>query len=436
MNNNSSAYSRLSYYTESENSITIKVPSKFVEVSLQSCLADLENLISQEASKPIKIKILVKKDDEPVAVEVEEEKVEEEPVKAEITVKKSKNDSSLNSVYTFENFVSGENIFAYNACRSIAENPGGRYNPCLLYGGVGLGKTHLLQAIGNFIVANSKLKVRYTTTENFMNEFIESINNKNTSQFKNKFRKYDVLLVDDIQFLENKESTQTEMFNTFNDLYETGRQLVFTSDRPVSEIKTLTERLRSRFERGLNIDIQPPLFETRLAILREKCKEKNQVISDSVLTYVAENVQTNVRDLEACLTKLIAYSELISKDISLSVAQELLKNSIRIDVDKSTTSISTIINVVANYFKVSVFDIKGKNKNKSISNARQIAMYLCNTQTDFSYTEIGVEFGGKDHSTVMYGVNKIKNELQKSDNEMKTIINQILVELKAALKKK
>ena len=241
--------------------------------------------------------------------------------------------------------------------------------------------------------------------------------------------------MDDIQFLQKKAETQNELFNTFNDLYDTGRQIVFTCDRPVEELKDITDRLRSRFERGLIIDLLPPNYETRVAILRKKCQEKSVIFSDEVLDYIATNISSNVRALESCLTKLIAYCQLLNKDISLETAKEQLKHIISSNNDTSGISIDLIIRIVANYFNVSVSDIKGKNKNQSVVLPRQIAMYLCRKLTDYSTTEIGNEFDGKNHTTVMYNVQKMEARLKSSEKEINGVIDKLETQIKLESRK-
>lgn len=445
-------FSRVFFDSQDGETLVLKAGTKLVLDSVQNRFASIiTDKVSETAGFPVGIKFVLKRHDgrpateqrqkEKGAAQASQASQPAQAAQAAQTQQPAKKESKargvemLNPAYTFESFVPGDNsVFAYNACKAISENPGGNYNPCLIYGGVGLGKTHLIQAIGNHIVQNSKLKVQYITSENFINEFINSVNSRTMQQFKNKYRRVHVLLIDDIQFLENKKETQAELFNTFNDLYDTGRQIVFTCDRPVNELKDISDRLRNRFERGLSIDIQPPEYETRLAIIRHKCAEKNFFIGEDILAYVAENVQTNVRDLEACLTKLVAYGDLINKDISIDVAKELLKNSIRTNIDKSTTSVANIIKCVADYFGISSYDIKGKSKKKSIANARQIAMYLARKQTDYSTTEIGIEFGGRDHTTIMYAIQKIESLLTVPNSETQALINQIITILKAGNK--
>ncbi len=348
--------------------------------------------------------------------------------KAKISNEKTlrmKEESNLNPSYEFSTFVIGDNsAFAYNASLAIAKNPGVSYNPCRIYGGVGLGKTHLLNSIGNYIINNTpELKVMYVTAEMFTNEFIESIGSQRTQHFKNKFRKVDVLLIDDIHFLQGKDSTQEELFHTFNNLYESKKQMVFTCDRPISELKNITDRLSSRFERGLNVDLQPPNYETRMAILKKKLGERGSSMSEEILNYIATNVCTNVRDLESSLTKLIAYSELLSQEISFEKAKELLGILPSLAANANQTlSIDTIIKVVGEYFNVSSFEIKGKKKNKSLIQPRQIAMFLARDITEYSTTEIGTEFGGRDHTTVMHAYDRIESLMKGDESFSNTIL--------------
>ncbi|MDA3834824.1 MAG: chromosomal replication initiator protein DnaA [Spirochaetales bacterium] len=333
------------------------------------------------------------------------------------TTMKIKKDCNLNYSYKFSNFVIGDNSnFAYNASLAIAKNPGVSYNPCLIYGGVGLGKTHLLSSIGNHIIDNTpELKVMYVTAEMFTNEFIDSVGSNKMQSFKNKFRKVDVLLIDDIHFLQGKDGTQEELFHTFNNLYESKKQMVFTCDRPIIELKNISDRLSSRFERGLNVDLQPPSYETRVAILKSKTEQRGSSMSEEVIDYLATNVSTNVRDLESSLTKLIAFSELLDQELTLDKTKELLGTLPSLAANANQTlSIDTIIKIVGEYFNVSSFEIKGKKKNKSLIQPRQISMYLARDITEYSTTEIGTEFGGRDHTTVMHSYDRIES-LMKSD---------------------
>lgn len=439
----SSWFTRLVYGGEDDGKVTLYVPSKFFKDKFEESFKELiENTLSELGGQNYKILIEIKKDaQKPQAVKKTDDKSKTEPSftpqdQKNKTVKTDSEDMMFNPSYTFESFVPGDNSnFAYSACLAIAKNPGSAYNPCLIYGGVGLGKTHLIQSIGNYIKTNTKQKVVYVTAENFTNEYIQSLGEKKTQQFKTKYRKVGVLLMDDIQFLQDKEGIQNELFNTFNDLYDTGRQIVFTCDRPVEELKNITDRLRTRFERGLNIDLLPPNYETRVAILRKKCQEKNFIFSDEVIDYIASNISSNVRALESCLTKLIAYSQLLNKDISLDIAKEQLRHIISSNNDTSGISIDLIIKVVANYFNVSPSDIKGKNKSQSVVLPRQIAMYLCRRMTDFSTTEIGNEFGGKEHTTVMYNVQKIEARLKSSEKEINNLIDKLETQIKLESRK-
>jgi chromosomal replication initiator protein len=330
----------------------------------------------------------------------------------------------LREDYTFDNFVIGENnSFAANAALAIAKNPGTAYNPCLIYGGVGLGKTHLMQAIGNLAWKEKGCKIIYITAENFTNEFVESIKNNKTTDFKNKYRNADMLLIDDIHFLQKKIETQEELFHTFNALYDAKKQIMFTCDRPVSELKNLSERLRSRFERGLNVDLQPPSYETRCAILSKKIELRGISIPTEVLNLIAKNVSSNVRDLEASLTKLIAYAELTKKPVTLETAQQQLRDVFGAPKQNNVT-IETIQKVVADYFSLSYTDLKSKKRTKAISFPRQLAMYIAREITEYSTTELGMEFGGRDHTTVMHGCQKIEERL-KAEPSLETTIQKL-----------
>lgn len=340
-------------------------------------------------------------------------------------------ENGFNPDYSFDNFIVGDNSsFAYNACLAIAKNPGTNYNPCLIYGGVGLGKTHLIQSIGNYVLTHGNhVNISYVTAESFTNEFIQAIGKgQSQQQFKNKYRKTDILLVDDIHFLQNKSSTQEELFHTFNSLYDSNKQMVFTCDRPVSELKELTARLRSRFERGLNVDLQPPDFETRMAILQKKCQMQSFHMPGEVLEYLSRTINTNVRDLEASLTKLMAYSRLLNKEITLSITMEQLKDSYSVQKEQNYT-IDTIQKVVAEYFNLSHIDLKGKKRTKAIVFPRQISMYIARNMTDLSTTEIGYEFGNRDHSTVMHACQRIESRLQ-TDPMLDGIIQKLMRQIK------
>jgi chromosomal replication initiator protein len=333
--------------------------------------------------------------------------------------------TQLREDYTFDKYVIGDNNnFAANAAMAISRNPGNAYNPFLIYGGVGLGKTHLMQAIGNYIHTNSGGTIIYITAESFTNEFIQAVQENKMPAFKNKYRRTDVLLIDDIHFLQNKSGTQEELFYTFDALYNAKKQIVFTCDRPVSELKNLTDRLRSRFERGLNVDLLPPNYETRCAILKKKIETKSISIPDEVISLVSKNVSTNIRDLEAALIKLIAYTELVDKTITVEIAQQQLKD-VFASPRQSNMSIDTIQRVVAEYYKLSPNDLKGKKRTQNIVLPRQISMYIAREITEYSLTEIGQTFGGRDHTTVMHAC-KIIEERIRSDPTMDSTIQALI----------
>lgn len=333
--------------------------------------------------------------------------------------------AGLNPKYTFDSFVVGENNnFAHAASLAVAESPGEIYNPLFIYGGVGLGKTHLMQAIGNFIIkSNPSLKVMYVTSEVFTNELIESIKTeKNTSNknFREKYRNVDVLLIDDIQFIIGKESTQDEFFHTFNTLRESKKQIIISSDRPPKDFETLEERLRSRFEWGLIVDISPPNYETRMAILHKKEELEGYNIDNEILDYIATNVKSNIRELEGSLTKLVAYSKLTHSDINIKFAEDVLKDIISPNAHREVTP-DLIIQVVSEHFGITTADITSQKRNQEIVFPRQIAMYLCRIMTDVPLQSIGNYMGKRDHSTIMYGADKITKEIKNNESVKNTV---------------
>jgi len=338
--------------------------------------------------------------------------------------------SHLNPKYTFSTFiVGGGNQMAHAAALAAAEDPGGVYNPLFIYGGVGLGKTHLMQAIGHQMIKLDPLaKVKYVTSETFTNDFIYSIQNKSQDDFRREYRNVDLLLIDDIQFFAEKEGTQEEFFHTFNELYENGKQIVMTSDRLPNDIPQLQARLVSRFTSGLSADITAPDLETRIAILRNKAKAEHLEIPNDTLSYIAAQIDTNVRELEGALIRVQAYSTTKNTDITKSVAADALK-VFKLTNDKKGLSISKIQNKVAKFYHVSVQDLKGKKRVKSIVVPRQIAMYLSRELTDRSLPQIGMEFGGKDHTTVMHSCDKI-SELLFKDSDLKRSINELKDDLR------
>lgn len=421
----------MEYETSDELSIILFVPSGFyrdqVKQRYQSRIElKLYELSGQQISVAFKIKNRGKDESStefisPVILN-EEKSHPKKANKSEIQERGFH--PQLRKDYTFDHFVIGENnSFAANAAIAIAKNPGTAYNPCLIYGGVGLGKTHLMQAIGSLSWHEKGCKIIYITAENFTNEFVESIKNNRTQDFKNKYRTADMLLIDDIHFLQKKNETQEELFHTFNSLYDANKQIIFTCDRPVSELKNLSERLRSRFERGLNVDLQPPSYETRCAILSKKIETRGINIPSEVINLIAKNISSNVRDLESSLTKLIAFAELTKKPVTLEAAQQQLRDTFGSPKQNNVT-IETIQKVVADYFSLSYTDLKGKKRTKAVSFPRQMAMYIAREITEYSTTELGMEFGGRDHTTVMHGCQKIEERL-KAEPSLETTIQKL-----------
>jgi chromosomal replication initiator protein len=422
---------KMEYTQGAENSITITVPSSFyrdeVKKRYQNVItAKLRELSGRELA---------------ILFEVNPKKAETEPsgtaaaggrdaksgggggesqsgtkkAPAPIVVEEKKpRHPQLREDYSFNKYVIGENnLFAANAAIAIGKNPGTTsYNPFLIYGGVGLGKTHLMQALGNFIHEHSNDKIIYISAENFTNDFIQALHEQRMAAFRNKYRHVDVLLIDDIHFLEKKDGTQEELFYTFDELYHAKKQIVFTCDRPVSELKNLTERLKSRFEWGLKVDLLPPNFEMRCAILKKKSQDKKVQVPDDVVALICNKISTNVRDLEGAFNTLVAYSELVGKPVTLEIAQQQLK-----DVffpKQSTMSLDTIIKIVAEDSNLSPNDLKGKKRTATIVFPRQLAMYIAREITEYSTTEIGQAFGGRDHTTVMYSCQKIEEQIRSN----------------------
>jgi len=327
--------------------------------------------------------------------------------------------------YSFDTFIVGpSNQFAHAASRAVAEAPSRSYNPLFIYGGVGLGKTHLMHAIGHYVLTHlGNLKLTYISSERFMNEMINAVRFDRILEFRERYRSVDVLLVDDVQFLAGKEGTQTEFFHTFNALYDAQKQIVISSDCPPHEIPSLEERLRSRFEWGLIADIQPPDLETKVAILRKKAETEGIPLPDNVAIYIAGKIKSNIRELEGSLIRLIAYASLTGREISLPLAQEVLRNLLQHD-DRAVT-IEIIQKFVSDYYQLRVGELKSRNNSKSIAMPRQIAMYLCKHLTNASLPEIGKSFGGKHHSTVIHSVRKIE-DLRRTDGDFNTLINNFM----------
>lgn len=335
----------------------------------------------------------------------------------------------LNPKYVFDEFVIGNsNRFAHAASLAVAESPAKAYNPLFIYGGVGLGKTHLMHAIGHYILEqNPSSKVVYVTSEKFTNELINSIKDDKNTEFRDKYRTVDVLLVDDIQFIAGKERTQEEFFHTFNTLYEANKQIIVSSDRPPKEIPTLEDRLRSRFEWGLITDIQAPDFETRIAILRKKAEIDSIIIPNEVYEFIARKIKSNIRELEGALTRIIAYSSLTNRDISADLAAEALKDIIASSKPKKVNA-DLIKSVVSQFYNIKMEDFESKRRTRSISFPRQIAMYLCRELTDMSLPKIGEEFGGRDHTTVIHAYDKITKD-KTADNQFKIQLEKLIKEI-------
>lgn len=336
--------------------------------------------------------------------------------------------ANLNPKYKFDTFVVGSNNkFAHSASLAVAESPGEAYNPLYLYGGAGLGKTHLMHSIGHFVLEqNPDMKVLYVTSEEFTNEVIESIRSGNAAamtKLREKYRTVDVLMVDDVQFIIGKESTQEEFFHTFNVLHAAGKQIILSSDKPPKEMETLDERFRSRFEWGLIADIQPPDYETRMAILRKNAEIYERKIDEEIIKYIATNIKSNIRELEGAFNKIIAFAKLNKVDLTLSLAEEALKDVIYPNKPKEVTP-SLIINVVAEHFGVKPEDITSKKRNSEFVQPRQVVMYLCRELTDTSFTNISKLLGKKDHTTIIHGVNKISDEL-KTNEELRNKVDII-----------
>lgn len=431
----------MDYVEDTLSQITVSVSSEFMWIQMNSkkYVQKLEDKINELTGQQISITHIVKNkqtvsvpkkeplpEPETKPTITEPEIVHQVEKKSEPTENSHKKHPQLNENFTFETFVPGENsIYAYNASISAAKNPGKAYNPILIYGGVGLGKTHLMQALGNFIYSNNeKPKIAYTSAENFTNEFTASLKNQTIDNFKKKYRSLDVLLLDDIQFLEGKEGTQEELFHTFNSIYDKNGQIVFTSDRPIKELKGFTERISSRFSRGLNVDLQPPNYENRLAIIQKKLELLHKSIPQDVIEYIAKNCQTNVRDIESCITKSIGFAELVGKPLTVEIAQNQLRDTIN-DPYSGTITIENIQKVVAEHYNVSVADLKSKKKDRKFVIPRQISIFICCSLTEYSTTEIGNEFGGRDHTTIMHARDKVES-LLKTDSSMNSTVNLLI----------
>ncbi|BAU26271.1 chromosomal replication initiator protein DnaA [Aneurinibacillus soli] len=407
-----------------DNTLLITAPNEFTRDWLESRYSDLIlEILYEIMGKVITVKFVI-----PTSVNEQEESLVSPPSKK--GKKAGGNDdfppTMLNPKYTFDTFVIGAgNRFAHAASLAVAEAPAKAYNPLFIYGGVGLGKTHLMHGIGHYVLEqNPNATVVYLSSEKFTNEFINSIRDNQTGNFRNKYRNVDILLIDDIQFLAGKEQTQEEFFHTFNALHEESKQIIISSDRPPKEIPTLEDRLRSRFEWGLITDIQPPDLETRIAILRKKAKADNLEIPNEVMVYIANQIDTNIRELEGALIRVVAYSSLINRDIDTELAVEALKDIIPSSKPR-VINIPAIQQAVGEHFDLKMEDFKARKRTKSVAFPRQIAMYLSRELTDFSLPKIGEEFGGRDHTTVIHAHEKITHALQ-TDSQLQTTIQDLI----------
>lgn len=407
----------------SQDTLYLSVPTDFIKGIIEGRYKDLiSNAVKLVSSKKYEISIVLPTDDisNNLSSKSEASKGLDSEVKDIIPA------STLNPKYIFESFVVGNsNRFAHAASLAVAEAPAKAYNPLFLYGGVGLGKTHLMHAIGHYILENnSSARVEYVTSEKFTNELINSIKDDKNVEFRNKYRNVDVLLVDDIQFIAGKERTQEEFFHTFNTLHEANKQIIISSDRPPKEIPTLEDRLRSRFEWGLIADIQPPDFETRIAILKKKADIEGLDISNDVMVYIANKIVANIRELEGALIRIVAYSSLTNAEISVDLASEALKDIISNKTSKQIT-VNLIQEVVGNYYNLRIDDFKSKRRTKNVAYPRQIAMFIARNLTDLSLPKIGEEFGGRDHTTVIHAYEKISN-LVDTDENLKDTIDELV----------
>ena len=410
----------------------VAVKNDFFKTMLEENYAQvIEGVLAGIMSKNIKL-IIETMDNGSSGSEAAEEmpavpaKREQQLLFNENTSVQQPDESNLNPKYVFETFVIGNsNRFAHAAAQAVANDPAHAYNPLFLYGGVGLGKTHLMHAIGNRIKQNNpSMKVLYTSSEKFTNEIINSIQNKTTEAFRQKYRNIDCLIIDDIQFLKGKEQTQVEFFHTFNALKDADKQIIISSDRPPREIETLEDRLRSRFDQGLTADIQTPDLETRMAILRTKAASDNIVLPTEVITLLATNIATNIREIEGAYNKIVAYTSLMHMPITVETAQKVLSDMGN-DIKTRTITYEGIIKVVADHYNVKQDELFNKKRTQNIAFPRQVAMYLCRELADLSYPRIGELFGGRDHTTVIHAYEKIsnfKNSNLAFQNELQEII--------------
>jgi chromosomal replication initiator protein len=409
-----------------ENTLVISVPNDFTRDWLQGRYADMISETLRDVSeRDFQIHFITPRLNEDNSFDTSSSEI---PLpQPRQSAPEGFSSSWLNPKYTFDTFVIGNsNRFAHAASLAVSEAPARAYNPLFIYGGVGLGKTHLMHAIGHHVMENmASSRVLYISSEKFTNEFINAIRDNKTLEFRNKYRTIDVLLIDDIQFLAGKEQTQEEFFHTFNALHENNKQIIISSDRPPKEIPTLEDRLRSRFEWGLITDIQPPDLETRIAILRKKANSERISIHNDVILYIANNIATNIRELEGAFIRVIAYSSLTNRRIDVSLAEEALKGILTRQDKPRLITITRIQQETADHFALRTDEMKAKKRTKNVALPRQVAMYLARELTDASLPKIGEEFGGRDHTTVMHACKKIEADM-RDNRQLRGAIEQII----------
>ncbi|HEX5608321.1 MAG TPA: chromosomal replication initiator protein DnaA, partial [Candidatus Binatia bacterium] len=407
----------IGFVSRNKNEICLDVPNKFFRDWLtEHYLSQIQDILSTLAKHDVKVVFEINE-------KTNRQANAEKGAKREERERVQKSNTNLVPKYTFQNFVVGaSNQFAHAACVAVANQPGEHYNPLFIYGGVGLGKTHLVNAIGHQSAQRSGLKVVYLSSESFMNELIGSLRRDKMDEFKKKFRNVDILILDDVQFIAGKERTQEEFFHTFNSLYESHKQIVITSDKFPKEIPGIEDRLRNRFEWGLIADIQPPDMETRVAILQKKAENEGVQLPHDVAFFLASNIDSNVRELEGSLTRLGAFSSLTKATITVDLAKDVLRNTLKNAQQEIT--VENIQKTICDYFNVKIGDLKAKRRTQNIAVPRQVAMYLCRKYTETSFPAIGDKFGGRDHSTVIHASKTIERKI-KEDPHMQTTIEKL-----------
>lgn len=432
--NNEQAYnawfSQIRFVSLAPDTITLEVQNNFSKTwLLDKYMTLVTSALARSSGKELKVAFVLREDDQSPAPKNASEQTKKEarpfwPFAKPVTG--AAKEIGLSPKYTFESFVEGpSNRFARAASMAVSESPAKAYNPLFIYGGVGLGKTHLMHAIAHKVLSRApKTKILYISSEDFTNQLISAIQNRTTSAFRAKYRNVDIILIDDIQFIAGKESTQEEFFHTFNTLYDAHKQIVVSSDRPPKEIRLLEERLVSRFEWGLVTDIQPPDFETRMAILKKKSERETIALPEDVFYFLAEKIKTNIRELEGALIRVVAYAKLIGRDVSVDLVKEVLKDML-IEGEKKVT-IDLIQKRVSDYFDIKLSDMRAKKRSKTIAYPRQIAMYLARQLTDYSLPEIGDQFGGRDHTTVIHACDKVEDDIKNKEGVKKMIDGLIL----------